>query len=138
MINSKEKLKEHEKTINNFLKDRLKLELHPDKCKINSLSKGTKFLGFRVFYYYKIPLKRNLRKIKNKLIQAIHHCREKQITATDVFNILQGWFSYAMHGNTHNLRKTIHHDTKHKLLKLNSLPTSSSLLQDWLSQQPGH
>lgn len=64
---SKEKLALYRWMIDNFLKQRLKLELHPEKSKIVPLHYGVKLLGFRVFYYYKLPRKSNLRIFEKKL-----------------------------------------------------------------------
>ncbi len=64
---SKEKLLLYKWLINNFLKQRLKLELHPDKSKIIPLHNGVNFLGFREFYCYKLPRKSNLRKFERRL-----------------------------------------------------------------------
>ena len=46
---SKEQLEKWKKEISNFLKEKLKIELHPQKSKIIPLSKGIDFLGFRNF-----------------------------------------------------------------------------------------
>ncbi|MDA3836055.1 MAG: RNA-directed DNA polymerase [Nanoarchaeota archaeon] len=68
---SKYKLKEWLNEIVDFLEDKLKLELHPDKSKIINLSRGVDFGGFRNFYYYKLLRKRNIRSIceKNRTFQ---------------------------------------------------------------------
>lgn len=64
---SKEKLQLYKWLINNFLMQRLELELHPDKSKIIPLHNGVNLLGFREFYYYKLSRKSNLRKFERKL-----------------------------------------------------------------------
>ena len=64
---SKEKLRLYKWLINNFLKQKLKLELHPEKSKVISLHNGVNLLGFKVFYHYKLPRKSNLRKFEKKL-----------------------------------------------------------------------
>ncbi len=58
---SKSQLKIWKQKINEFLKNKLSLELHPDKSRIISLSKGIDFVGFRNYYYFKLLRKRNLR-----------------------------------------------------------------------------
>ena len=63
---SKEKLESYKCQIQYFLKT-IKLELHPEKSKIIPLSAGIKFLGFRIFYKYKLPKKSNMRIIKNRI-----------------------------------------------------------------------
>ncbi len=64
---SKEKLLLYKCLITNFLKQRLKLELHPQKSKIIPLHNGVNLLGFRIFYHYRLPRKSNLRNFEEKL-----------------------------------------------------------------------
>lgn len=99
---SKEKLALWKWLINNFLKQRLELELHPEKSKIMPLHNGVNLLGFRVFYHYKLPRKRNLRNFKRRLLDA----RRLMVGEADgkAKKMLEGWFGYIMHGNTYKLR----------------------------------
>jgi len=92
--------------INNFLKS-IKLELHPEKSKIIPLHKGIKFLGFRVFYYYKIPKKSNLIKIEKIIKELEFDLKENLITKNNLIDTLNGWNSYLLLGNTYKLRKNI-------------------------------
>lgn len=64
---SKEKLLLYKWLINNFLRQRLKLGLHPEKSKIIPLHNGVNLLGFRVFYKYKLPRKSNIKDFERKL-----------------------------------------------------------------------
>jgi retron-type reverse transcriptase len=103
---SKEKLVLWKWLINNFLKS-IKLELHPEKSRIIPLHKGIKFLGFRVFYHYKIPKKGNLIKIE-KRIKELKEAFQKNLIGKDKLNdVLNGWNSYLLLGNTYRLRKNI-------------------------------
>jgi len=43
--------KKLKKEMEKFLIENLKLELHQQKSKIFSLSRGVDFVGFRIFYY---------------------------------------------------------------------------------------
>ncbi|MBW3018598.1 reverse transcriptase/maturase family protein [Candidatus Woesearchaeota archaeon] len=106
MERSKDKLQGYENEILVFLNN-LKLKLHPNKCKIIPVSRPIKFLGFRCSYHHMIPLKRNIRKILNKLGQQTSKYETGIITADEVFETLKGWSAYAMHGNTHHLRERI-------------------------------
>ena len=56
---SKEQLEIWRKQIDNFLRQWLKIELHPDKSRIIPLSRGVDFVGFRNFYYCRRLRKRN-------------------------------------------------------------------------------
>jgi len=64
--NSKEPLELWRQKIDRFLKEKLKLELHPQKSKIIPLSKGIDFVGFRNYWYYRLLRKRNIKSMLNK------------------------------------------------------------------------
>ncbi len=64
---SRKELQACKQQIDGFLKERLKLELHPGKSKIVLLKKGIGFLGFRVFYHHKLLCRKNIRKFERKL-----------------------------------------------------------------------
>jgi len=100
---SKKQLEIWKKQINDFLKEKLKLELHPDKSKIIPLYKGIDFVGFRNFYYYKLLRKRNLRKIKNK----IQRFRDNRIYYEKFIESFQGWQTYAKWANSHKLSNNL-------------------------------
>lgn len=69
--NSKEKLNGWKEQINKFLKNNLKLELHPNKSKILPLRNGINFLGYRIFYHHKLLRKSNLKKFERNLKEKI-------------------------------------------------------------------
>ena len=58
---SKNQLEIWKNQINNFLKESLKIELHPSKSNVLRLNSGINFLGFRVFFYHKLIRKSNLK-----------------------------------------------------------------------------
>ena len=100
---SKEQLIKCKEDIQEFLKENLKLELHPDKSRIVNLSKGVDFVGLRNFYHYRLLRKRN-RKIAKKRFKDIiikNSLKEKKIEK------FQGWNAYAKWANTFYLRKNI-------------------------------
>ncbi len=113
---SKSRLWEWQQRIADFLKG-LKLELHPDKCKISPLSRGSSFLGFRCFYHYKLVRQRNVRKILGKLEQKINEYAIGNMDASDVLETWQGWNAYAMHGNTYRLRQHLQQQIENELMK---------------------
>lgn len=105
--NDKNKLKEYKEKIEKYLKN-LKLELHQDKSKIIPLRKNITFLGYRIFYHYKLLRKSNLTKFQKDLNRKLKilemEAEEKQ---KEILNSLQGWFGYAKWANTYKLRKSI-------------------------------
>jgi len=107
LSNDKQRLESLRSNIDCFLKDHLKLTLHPDKTKIIRLCSGVQLLGFRVFYYYKILKKSNLRRIMMKVRKYKEGLADGSLTHEHVHLSLAGWRGYAMMGNTYNLRREI-------------------------------
>ncbi len=100
---SKSQLENWKFAINKFLKEKLKLELHPEKSRIIPISKGIDFVGFRNFYYFKLLRKRNTQKMeyKNRLFN------KGKINYGKLVKIFQGWNAYAKLANSHNLNKNL-------------------------------
>src|SRR4030042_1472345 len=89
--------------INEFLKEKLKLEIHPEKSKIIALSKGIDFVGFRNYWYYKLLRKRNIKKMFVKVEQF----KQGDLNKEKFLEILQGWDTYAKWANNFKLRTNI-------------------------------
>jgi hypothetical protein len=100
-------IEKYQKEITSFLNRNLKINLHSDKSKIQSLSKGVVFLGFRIFPHYKLLKKSNLRSMKNKLAIYKSGFQEGKIDYDKIYDFVEGWFAYAKNADTHNLRKKI-------------------------------
>ena len=97
---SKEQLKILKKEIDNFLKEKLKIELHKQKTKIISLSRGIDFVGFRNFYRFRLLRKRNVKSMKRK----VGNFYDGRISKEKFQEIFQGWNAYAKWANTFRLR----------------------------------
>ena len=100
---SKKQLEIWKREINNFLKRKLKLELHPQKSRIIPISKGIGFVGFRNFYYFKLLRKRNIKKMKDK----IDNFHKGKLNYEKLIESYQGWQAYAKWANTYWLREQI-------------------------------
>ena len=97
----KSQLEIWKKQIEEFLNKELRLELHPEKSKIISLSKGIDFLGFRNFYHFRLLRKRNIRSVKRKIMMF----SQGKISREKMAEIFQGWNAYAKWANTFKLRR---------------------------------
>ena len=100
---SKEQLVIWKSQIEEFLRKELKLELHPEKSKIISLSKGIDFVGFRNFYHYRLLRKRNIKNMKHK----IKKFSQGKIQQDKMAEIFQGWNAYAKWANAFSTREKI-------------------------------
>lgn len=118
MHNSKKQLEKWKNEINEFLKQKLKLELHPDKSKIINLSKGVDFVGFRNFYHHKLLRKRNIGAMVNKI---------KLDDKEKLLNSFQGWQAYAKWGNTYKLKKRLFAEISKKQLVILSFEQNNAL-----------
>ncbi|MBI2044576.1 hypothetical protein HYT23_00805 [Candidatus Pacearchaeota archaeon] len=98
---SRGQLEDWKLKINRFLRNELKLELHQDKSKIISLSKGIDFVGFRNFYHFRLLKKRNTRKMLSK----IRKYKKEELTKEKILESFQGWNAYAKWANTLKLRR---------------------------------
>lgn len=103
---SRERLGDHKARISEFL-ETLKLELHSEKSKIRPLSKGTKFLGFRIFHHHKLLMKSNMRKMNRRLESFREEYANGIISQDDISNSVHSWMGYARQGNTYRLRERI-------------------------------
>jgi len=101
--NSKEQLLVWKEEIERFLRDKLKLELHPQKSKIIPLSRGVDFVGFRNFYYFKLLRERNIRKMFLK----VERYKNEEISKEKLLESFQGWNAYAKWANTLKLRRGV-------------------------------
>ena len=100
-------LEVYKNKINKFLKEELKLELHHDKSKVFSLANGTTFLGYRIFYHYKLLRKSNLRKFQGNLERKIRLYELGMKSYDSLWSSLEGWSGYAIWADTYKLRKNI-------------------------------
>ncbi|KHO47418.1 MAG: RNA-directed DNA polymerase [archaeon GW2011_AR5] len=98
--------------IDEFLKNSLKLELHPDKSKIYALHSGANFLGFRIFYHHKLLKKSNLRSMNLRMEELAEDYKNGNISQGELDAKISGWCAYAVHGNTYKIRNRIRKNMK--------------------------
>lgn len=103
---SKETLESYKEQINEFL-NTIKLELHQQKSKIVPLHSGVSLLGFRVFYKYKLLKRSNVRRIPYRLQHFIELYANGMMEKENIFESVEGWNAYAMHGNTYKFRRSM-------------------------------
>ncbi len=103
ILHKKKRLLEVQKEmIEEFLINKLKIKLHPDKSKILPLRDGTTFLGYRIFHHYKILRQKNRRKFMKTFERRLELYKEGILPHKLFIEQLQGWFGYSKWANTHN------------------------------------
>ncbi|MDP3989728.1 MAG: reverse transcriptase domain-containing protein [archaeon] len=98
-------LDEYKSKIDEFLRVKLDLKLHPDKSQVLKLEKGIGFLGFRVFYNHKLLVQKNMRKFEKKMEQMKYEYLDGKIDREKVIEKFEGWLAYASHANTYKYRR---------------------------------
>jgi RNA-directed DNA polymerase len=95
LIQNRKELDEMYRRIATFLNDRLKLELHPDKCSIKTFASGVDFLGWVHF-----PTHRVLRtNTKRRMLTVTQNGAQEES--------LQSYRGMLAHGNTHRLLNSL-------------------------------
>ncbi len=100
-------LEYYQEKINEYLINNLRLQLHPDKSKIMPLRDGITFLGYRIFYHYKLLRKSNKRKFYKNLKWKVELYQEGFITYEELFACFKGWVGYSIWADTYKIRKNV-------------------------------
>lgn len=113
---NKKVLSEYMDKIEKYLKF-LELELHPEKSEIHALRNGITFLGYRVFYHYRLLRKRNINYFMKQLNKKIELYRSGLIEDKEFEGFVNGWFGYCKFANTYKFRKKIKNLINGKIYK---------------------
>lgn len=89
--------------IENFLKEHLRLDLHPIKRKIFSSRSGVDFLGYFIRPYYKIVRFGNIKRFLRRISRYKRTGRWQEKKGQS----LAAWMGYASQGNSYNLLRNI-------------------------------
>jgi len=116
---SRKRLEHLREKIIDFLKE-IKLNLHQQKSEIIPLQKGITFLGYRIFYHYKLLRKRNRSHFLRKFEKRLQLYKEGLISDKQLIENLQGWFGYAQWADTYSFRKEIVKRFEKALIENNS------------------
>lgn len=122
---SKEQLEKWKVEISIFLKEKLKIDLHPQKSRIIHISRGIDFVGFRSHYLYNLLRKRNIRKMQRK----VKTFEQDRLSYRQLMQSYAGWQGYAQWANTFKLRKKILQNiAKVKNLKIDKIKKAGKLI----------
>lgn len=86
-----------------FLKNKLKLQLHPNKISIRKVRQGIDFLGYVVLPHYRKVRTKTKNRIFKKLKQRIILFKEGQISKKSLYQSLNSYLGVFSHANTYDL-----------------------------------
>lgn len=104
---SRKELRLYQESVDNFLKETLALQLHPDKCKIITLDNGVGFLGFRIFYHHKLVRKKNMLKFEKRFKELREQHKDGLLESENLIERFEGWLAYVTHANTYKYRTNL-------------------------------
>ncbi len=84
-----------------FLKDKIRLEFHPDKIIIRKLSWGIDFLGYVILPHYILPRTKTKRRIFRKLNKKIYDFKKGDISEYSLNQTIQSYLGYLSHSNSY-------------------------------------
>jgi retron-type reverse transcriptase len=93
--------------IDTFLRETLKISLHPNKVTIGPYHRGVDFLGYVIFPRYTLIRKRTKKRIKRKFEGKVRDFREGLIEKEKIESTLQSYLGILSHANTHRFKEQL-------------------------------
>ena len=103
----KRELRRIKEQIQEFLWQKLRLELHPKKANIFPADKGIYFLGYKNFDNYKLLRKDTIKRFRKRTRLYKNMLSKGKMNREKFDNSIQSWLAYAQFGNSWHLRKLI-------------------------------
>jgi len=113
----KKKLHGTKVQIREFLKNQLRLKLHPKKANIFPANKGINFLGYWSFGNYRLLRKTTIKRFIKRMKKYQKMLNKKVLSKGKFNNSLQSWTTYAHFANSYKLIKTLSNELKVNLIK---------------------
>lgn len=95
------------KRITTFLKEFLKLELHPNKVTVRKFSQGVDFLGYVSFPHFVIPRNKTRNRVFNKIHDNILLYKRGQWTLESLNQSIHSYLGILSHSNSFDLQQEL-------------------------------
>lgn len=93
--------------INEFLANKLKIELHPNKISIRKFHQGVDFLGYVLFPKYRLLRTKTKRRILKKLEKRVEEYKSGLIGRETLEQSLNSYLGVLSHANTYGLQQDL-------------------------------
>ncbi|TSC55834.1 MAG: RNA-directed DNA polymerase [Parcubacteria group bacterium Greene0416_39] len=90
-----------------FLRERLKLTIHPKKISLRKLHQGVDFLGYVIFPKHRLLRIKTKRRIFSKLRKRIEEYRRGEASQPQVEQSLQSYLGVLSHANAYKLSQDL-------------------------------
>lgn len=116
----------------------LRLIMHPDKTQIHSTKRGVPFLGFRVYPYHRMALKKNVKRYKRRIRKSMQERRLGSLQPDKLEGRLNSWLGHVRFGQSQRLENTTFWYLRQQGVNLFISPGGSwRLLEQQSKQLPG-
>lgn len=95
--------------IENFLKKKLKLSLHPDKVSIRKYGQGIDFLGYVTLPKVRVLRTKTKKRIIRKLKQRVKQFKNNEIKEETLLQSINSYLGVLSHADTHELKQKLFH-----------------------------
>ena len=99
LADNKEYLEDLLVKIEEFLRNELKLSLHPDKISIKDYYLGVDFLGYIIFPHFILPRTKTKRRILRKIRKKVALLKEGKLSEESLRQALQSYLGYLSHAD---------------------------------------
>lgn len=103
------------RSIGNFLKEKLDLELHPQKVEIRKFNQGVDFLGYAILPHYTILRTKTKKRMFKKMRNKKRRLDDGLIGEISFNQSLQSYFGVLSHCNGYKLGMKLKEITKNKI-----------------------
>jgi hypothetical protein len=93
--------------INNFLKEKLKLQFHSDKIIIKKYHQGIDFLGYIIFPSYRLLRIKTKKRMFRKIEHKIKELKQGKISDESFSQTVQSYFGILKHCNSYKLKEEL-------------------------------
>lgn len=93
--------------IEQFLKEKLSLKLHPHKVEVRKLHQGIDFLGYVIRPYHKLPRAKTRRRLVRKLHYRTIEFQEGKIEEITIKQALHSYLGLLSHANTYRFSENL-------------------------------
>jgi len=104
---SREYLEDILKPIEKFIKEKLALELHPNKIFLKKSKQGIDFLGYVTMPHYRVVRTKTKNRIFKKLRGRVHEYKSGKINEESLNQCLQSYLGVLSHADTYELREEL-------------------------------
>ena len=90
-----------------FLKEKLDLDLHPKKIILRKFSSGVDFLGYIIFPKYVLPRTKTKRRLVRKIHAKVKQFKAGEISEESLNQTIQSYYGFLVHANTYEFKQKL-------------------------------